>query len=356
LTRRLANRYRHAAQLRRVTCHAEEALNPKRRDVLRAGVAGTLAAGLPSALLAQGAQGYPDRPIRLIVPFQAGGAVDATARIVGERLAENLGQPVIVENRVGAGGTIGTGMAAKAPADGYTLLFGVLGPMGLAPSLYAKLSYDPVADFAPVAQIAFYPNTLMISRSAPFKSVRELIAAARAKPETITYATGGSGTILHLSAELFSKQAGIKMVHVPYKGGLAAMPDVSAGRVPVLFANIGLSLPYLHSDKIAVLAVTGRGPAPLLPGVPTLAEAADIPGYETYDWFGVLAPAGTPEPLVTRLHDEIARALRAPPVAKKLAAQGAEVVSQSPQDFGRLIRSEISKWAEVIKFSGARLD
>lgn len=319
----------------------------------------TLVACAVTVLVAQAgahAQGYPERPVRLIVPFQAGGAVDTTARIVSERLSEYLGQSVIVENRVGAGGTIGTSVVAKAPPDGYTILFGVLGPLGLAPSLYSKLPYDPVADFAPVAQIAFYPNTLMISRSAPFKSVRELIAAARAKPGTLIYATGGSGTILHLSAELFAKKADIKLVHVPYKGGLAAMPDVAAGRVPVLFANIGLSLPYVNSDKIAVLAVTGRGRAPLLPSIPTLAEAADLPDYETYDWFGILAPAATPKPIVMRLHGEITRALQAPQVRKKLTDQGAELVSRSPEEFGDLIRSEISKWAEVIKFSGARLD
>lgn len=330
-------------------------MSAKRRDLLKAGVAGTMLAGLPLALRAQSAA-YPERPVRLIVPFQAGGAVDATARIVGERLAENLGQPVIIENRVGAGGTIGTGAVAKAQPDGYTLLFGVLGPMGLAPSLYSKLPYDPIGDFTPIAQVAFYPNTLMISRAAPFKTVEELIAAARAKPGTLIYATGGSGTILHLSAELFAKRAGIQLVHVPYKGGLAAMPDVTAGRVPVLFANIGLSLPYANSDRIAVLGVTGRERAALLPKVPTLAQAAGIPGYETYDWFGVLAPAGTPGPIVARLHAEITRTLKTPEVNKKLTDQGAEIVLGTPEDFGNLIRSEIPKWAEVIKFSGARLD
>ena len=304
------------------------------------------------------AQRYPERSVRLIVPFQAGGAVDTTARIVSERLSENLGQPVVVENRVGAGGTIGTSLVAKASPDGYTLLFGVLGPLGLAPSLYAKLPYDPAADFAPVALIAFYPNTLLISRDAPFKSVKELIAAARAHPGGFSYATGGSGTILHLSAELFSKMANIKMVHIPYKGGLAAMPDVLAGRVPILFANIGLAVPHVNSDKIAVLATTGhaKSRSPLLPNVPTLAEAADLPGYETYDWFGILAPAGTPQPVIAQLHREVTRILQAPEVAKKLADQGAQPVAKTPVEFGDFLRSEIVKWGEVIKFSGARLD
>lgn len=319
-------------------------------------------AAAAAALLAiagpAGAQGYPDRAVRLVVPFQAGGAVDATSRIVAEKLAERLGQPVVVENRVGAGGTIGSSQVAKAAPDGYTLLFAVLGPIGLAPSLYAKLPYDPVADFAPVALIASYPNTLLISRSAPFKSVKELIAAARANPGGFTYATGGSGTILHLSAELFSKMAGIKMVHVPYKGGLAAMPDLLAGRVPILFANIGLAVPHVNSDKIAVLATTGTPPVrfPLLPGVPTLAEAADLKGYETYDWFGILAPAGTPQAVVTHLNRSVAQVLDTPDVRKKLADQGALIETRTPAQFGEFIRAEIAKWAEVIKFSGAKLD
>ena len=303
-------------------------------------------------------QAYPDRPVRLIVPFQAGGAVDATSRIVAEKLADNLRQPVVVENRVGAGGTIGSAQVAKSPPDGYTLLFAVLGPIGLAPSLYAKLPYDPVADFAPVALIASYPNTLLISRSAPFKSVKELIAAARANPGSISYATGGSGTILHLSAELFSKMAGIKMTHIPYKGGLAAMPDVLAGRVPILFANIGLAVPHVHSDKMAVLATTAteKSRFSVLPNVPTLAEAADLKGYETYDWFGILAPAGTPQAVVTHLNRSVAQVLDSPEVKKKLAEQGAQIDARTPAEFGEFIRAEIAKWAEVIRFSGAKLD
>ena len=303
-------------------------------------------------------QAYPDRPVRLIVPFQAGGAVDATSRIVAERLAENLRQPVVIENRVGAGGTIGSAQVAKSPPDGYTLLFAVLGPIGLAPSLYAKLPYDPVADFAPVALIASYPNTLLISRSAPFKSVKELIAAARANPGGISYATGGSGTILHLSAELFSKMAGIKMTHIPYKGGLAAMPDVLAGRVPILFANIGLAVPHVNSDKMAVLATTAteKSRFSLLPNVPTLAEAADLKGYETYDWFGILAPAGTPQAIVTHLNRSVAQVLDSPEVKRKLADQGAQIEVRTPAEFGEFIRAEIAKWAEVIRFSGAKLD
>jgi tripartite-type tricarboxylate transporter receptor subunit TctC len=303
-------------------------------------------------------QAYPDRPVRLIVPFQAGGAVDATSRIVAEKLAENLRQPIVIENRVGASGTIGSSQVAKSPPDGYTLLFAVLGPIGLAPSLYAKLPYDPVADFAPVALIASYPNTLLISRSAPFKSVKELIAAARANPGGISYATGGSGTILHLSAELFSKMAGIKMTHIPYKGGLAAMPDVLAGRVPILFANIGLAVPVVNSDKVAVLATTAteKSRFSLLPNVPTLAEAADLKGYETYDWFGILAPAGTPQAIVTHLNRSVAQVLNIPEVKKKLADQGAQIESRTPAEFGEFIRAEIAKWAEVIRFSGAKLD
>lgn len=319
----------------------------------------TLVACAVIMLMAQAgahAQRYPERPIRLIVPFQPGGAVDTTARIVSQQLALNLNQPVIVENRVGAGGTLGTNLVAKASPDGYTILFGVLGPIGLAPTLYSKLAYDPATDFAAVTLIASYPNTLLINRGAPFKSVKELIAIARAKPGALTYATGGSGTILHLSAELFSKMANIKLVHIPYKGGLEAMPDLLAGRVPMLFANIGLSLPHIGSEKLAVLAVTSATRVALLPNTPTLAEVGGLPGYETNDWFGILAPAAIPQPVVAQLHREITKVLQAPEITTKLTEQGAQLLTKTPAEFASFVRSEIIKWAEVIKFSGARLD
>lgn len=310
-------------------------------------------------LLAQAgvyAQRYPERRLHLMVPFQPGGAVDTTARIISQQMALNLKQQVIVENRVGGGGTIGSNIVAKAAPDGYNVLFGVLGPIGLAPSLYEKLPYDAANDFAPVTLVATYPNTLMISNSAPFKSVKELIAVARAKPGDVSYASGGAGTILHLSAELFSKMANIRLVHIPYKGGLEAMPDLISGQVPILFANIGLSLPYVGTGRLAVLAVTSAARAPLLPNTPTLAEAAGLPGYETNDWFGFFLPANTPPAIVAQLHNEIVNAVQTPAILAKLKEQGAQPTTNTPAEFTRFVRSEIAKWAEVIKLSGTRRD
>jgi tripartite-type tricarboxylate transporter receptor subunit TctC len=232
-------------------------------------------------------QTYPERTIQLQVPFQAGGAVDSTARIIANQLAINLAQPVVVENRVGGGGVIGTNLVAKAPPDGYNLLLIASGPMVLAPGLYGKVQYDPVGDFAPIALVASYPNTLLINRKSSFKSVKDIIVAARARPGSLTYASGGVGTILHLSGELFKKTADIQLVHVPYKGGLAAIPDLLASRVDMLFANIGLSLPYVNSDELAVIAVTSKVQSLFLPSTPTLADAGALPGYETIDWFGI---------------------------------------------------------------------
>ena len=299
---------------------------------------------------------YPERTIQLQVPFQAGGAVNSTARIIANQLAINLGQPVVVENRVGGGGTIGTNLVAKAPPDGYSLLFIASGPIVLAPGLYGKVPYDPVGDFAPVALVASYPNTLLINRKSSFKSVKDIIATARAKPDSLTYASGGVGTILHLSGELFKKTADIQLVHVPYKGGLAAIPDLLAGRVDMLFANIGLSLPYANSNELAVIAMTGTSPSSLLPNVPTLADAGALPGYETSDWFGILAPSATPKPIIDRLHAEILSILQTPDIKSKLLSQGAQIGEKTPAEFGQFIKIELAKWTDMIKTSGVRAD
>jgi tripartite-type tricarboxylate transporter receptor subunit TctC len=299
---------------------------------------------------------YPERTIQLQVPFQAGGAVDSTARIIANQLAINLAQPVVIENRVGGGGIIGTNLVAKAPPDGYNLLFIASGPMVLAPGLYGKLPYDPVGDFAPIALIASYPNTLLINRKSPFKSVKDIVAAARAKPRFLTYASGGVGTILHLSGELFQKAADIQLVHVPYKGGLAAIPDLLASRVDMLFANIGLSLPYVSSDELAVIAVTSKVQLPLLPNTPTLTDAGGLPGYETIDWFGILAPSATPKAIVDRLHAEISVILQLPEIKSKLLSQGAQLDDKTPAEFGEFIKAELAKWTDIIKTTGVKAD
>ena len=226
----------------------------------------------------------------------------------------------------------------------------------LAPGLYGKVPYDPVKDFAPIALVATYPNTLLINRKSSFKSVKDIVASARAKPGSLSYASGGVGTILHLTGELFQKAANVQLVHVPYKGGLAAMPDLLAGRVDMLFANIGLSLPYVHSDELAVIAVTSTAPSPLLPNIPTMAAAGELRDYETIDWFGILAPAATPKPIVDRLHAEISAILRMPEIRAKLASQGAQFDDKTPVEFAALIKAELAKWTDMIKTAGVKAD
>lgn len=302
------------------------------------------------------AQRYPERPLRVIVPFPSGSPPDAVARIIGQQITANVGQPVIVDSRPGAAGTLATDLGAKATPDGYTIMLAVLGPVGLAPTLYSKLPYNPVTDFAPVTLIAFFPEVLVVSPAAPFKSVKELVAHARAKPGQLNYASAGSGTLPHLSAELFSKLADIRLVHVPYKGVIAALPDLMAGRMDLAFPNIGTGLPHVKAGKLAALAVTSAARTTLLPDTPTLAEAAGLPGFETNDWFGVLVPAGTPRPVVAQLHGVIIKVLHAPEVRAQLANLGAQPFTNTPAEFASFIQSEIAKWAEVIKFSGARVE
>jgi tripartite-type tricarboxylate transporter receptor subunit TctC len=332
----------------------KQAMTRNRRGAALGAVSFTVAALFMPA--SGRAQLYPERAIQLQVPFQAGGAVDSTARIVANQLAINLGQPVVVENRVGGGGTIGTNLVAKAPPDGYNLLFIASGPMVLAPGLYGKVPYDPVSDFTPVALVASYPNTLLINRKSSFKSVADIIAAARAKPGSMSYASGGVGTILHLSGELFKKTAEIQLVHIPYKGGLAAIPDLLASRLDMLFANIGLGLPYVSSDELAVIAITSTERSPLLPNTPTLAAAGGLPGYETSDWFGILAPAATPKLIIDRLHKEISAILQMPEIKSKLLSQGAQLANKTPAEFGNFIRAELVKWTDMIKTIGVKAD
>lgn len=302
------------------------------------------------------AQRYPERSLRVIVPFPPGSPPDGVARILGQQITANVGQPVVPDSRPGAGGTLATDLGAKAAPDGHTIMLAVLGPVALAPSLYTKLPYNPVTDFAPVTLIAFFPELLVASPSAQFKSVKELIALARAKPGQLNYASAGSGTLPHLSAVLFSKLADIRLVHVPYKGVVAALPDIMAGRMNLAFPNIGTVLPHVKSGKLTALAVTSATRTNLLPDTPTVAEAAGLPGFETNDWFGLLVPAATPRPVVAELHGIIMKVMQAPEVKTQLANLGAQAVTNTPAEFASFIKSEISRWAEVIKFSGARVE
>ena len=301
------------------------------------------------------AQRYPDRPMRLIVGFAPGSAPDNVARIVAPQIAAITGQPVVVDTRQGAAGTIATDLAAKASPDGYTIMLAVLGPTVLAPTLYPKLPYDPVKDFAPVTLLAFFPQIVFTSPSG-FKSVKELMALARSKPCEVSYASAGSGSLPHLSAELFATRAKVRFLHVPFKSVALALPDLMAGRVSFAFANLGTGLPQVKAGKLTGLAVTGAARTNLLPELPTLAEAAGLPGFEMNDWFGILLPAGTPARTVSELHAIILKMLAAPEARTPLVALGANPTTNSPEEFGRFIKSEIGRWAEVIKVSGAKAE
>ena len=298
------------------------------------------------------AQDYPSRPVRLVVPFAAGGPNDIIARLVGGRLSEALGQPIVVENRPGAGGNIGTDFVAKAPSDGYTLLSAGPGSLIINP-LLGSVPYDTARDFAPVSLMASAPNVLVVHPSVPAKSVKELIELARARPRQLNYASGGPGSTPHLSGALFAVMAGIDVVHVPYKGTGPASADLLGGQVQMAFFGIPPLLPHIKSGKLRALAVTGMRRSPELPEVPTVHEAA-LPGYEVSPWYGLLAPAGTSRAIITRLNAEVARIVRSPEMMEKLASQGAEPGGGAPEDYAAAIRADTATWARVIKEAGLR--
>lgn len=304
---------------------------------------------------AQSAENYPARPIRLVVPFPPGGSTDFVARVVALSLTDRLGQSVVADNRPGAGGNIGTDLVAKAPPDGYTLLWANVAPVAINTSLYRKLPYDPAKDFSPITLAAVFPNVIVVQASFPAKSVKELIALARAKPDQLTYASAGNGSSTHLAPELLKAMAGIRMQHVPYKGGGPALVAVMSGEVSMYFSSVPGAMPHVQSGKMHALGVTSLARSPALPNVPTIAESG-LPGFEAINWNGVLAPAHMPAPLVAKLHKEIAALLASPEVKGKLLAQGAEPAPMTPQKFAAYIATETTKWAKIVKLSGARVD
>ena len=322
---------------------------------LRALAAAALAAALAVTPAFAQAPAYPTKPIRIVVPFPPGGATDILARAVAQHLTEVWGQSVIVDNRPGAGGNIGAELVAKATPDGYTLLMGTVGTHAINASLYSKMPYDHVKDFAPIILVAAVPNVLEVNPALPVNSVTELIAYAKANPGKLNFASSGNGTSIHLSGELFKVMAGVDMTHVPYKGSAPALQDLIAGQVQLMFDNLPPSLPQIKAGKLRALAVTSATRAPALPDVPTVAEAG-LPGFEASSWFGVLAPAGTPPAIVAKLNAEIARWLATPEAKEKLLAQGANAAGGAPDDFARHIASETTKWAKVVKASGAKVD
>jgi tripartite-type tricarboxylate transporter receptor subunit TctC len=301
------------------------------------------------------AQSYPTKPIRIVVPFPPGGATDILARDVAQKLTEAWGQQVIVDNRPGAGGNIGSELVARSAPDGYTLEMGTVGTHAINASLYAKMPYDHLKDFVPVILVAGVPNVLVVNPALPVNSVAELIAYAKANPGKLNFASSGSGTSIHLSAELFKVMAGVQMTHIPYKGSAPALQDLLGGQVQLMFDNLPPSLPQIKAGKLRALAVTTATRAPALPDVPTVAEAG-LPGFESSSWFGLLAPAGTPPAIVVKLNAEVAKWLATPDAKERLAKQGANAVGGSPEDFEKHIAAETVKWAKVVKDSGARVD
>ena len=324
-------------------------LNSRRMRVLLAAMAGV---SLTSLLHAQN---YPNRPVRLVVPFSAGGAADVPGRILTQKLSEALGHQVVVDNRPGAGSTIGAEQAAKAPPDGYPLLM-ISNTHFVSAALYKKLAYDALNDYAPVTQVTSAPNVIVVHPSLPVKTVRELIALAKAKPGKIDYASSGNGSTQHLTGALFCKMAGIDMTHIPYRGSGPVTADLLAGQVTVGFPGIAGMLPHIKAGKLRALAVTGAKRSPELPDLPTVAQAG-VKGYDVTAWFGVAGPKGMPRDIVLKLHAELLRILKNPDVQKLLLTAGQEVAWQeTPEQFGEMLKVESAKWAQMVKESGAQVN
>ncbi len=301
------------------------------------------------------AQAFPSRPIRVIVPFPAGGVSDILSRSVAQKMGESLGQNVIVENRPGAGGMVGSAAVAKSPADGYTLVNGSTSTVVVSAHLYKSLSFDPIKDFEPVGRIASVASVLIAHPSVPVNSVRELIALTKAQPGRLNYGSGGAGTTQHLGGERFKQMAGVDIVHVPYKGGAPALTDLVGGQLSVIFEPLPTALPNLRAGKVKALAVTTARRIAALPDTPTLVEAG-LPGYEMAIWFGLLAPAGTPREIVSRINAELVKAMRTPEVRERLANQAADPIGDTPEEFAATLRQESQRWGEFARATGLKLD
>ena len=301
-------------------------------------------------------QAFPHKPIQFVVPYAAGGAGDIFARTVAQKLSSAFGHQVVVVNRPGANGIIGMEQVAKAPPDGYTIVMGNSAPMVLNPSLYAKLPYDPVKDFAPITQGTLYPYIVIVHPSIPAKSIPELVKLAKSRPGQLQYGSSGNGGANHLAGEMFKRAAQIDIVHVPLKGSAPALADTIAGQISMMFDTIVTTVPQLKAGKVRALAVTGEKRAPQTPDVPTIAEAG-YAGYKVTSWQAILAPAGTPRPIVDRLYQESAKALKLPDVIERLATQGGnEIVASTPEEFARVIREEIASYGKIIRAANIRID
>ena len=302
------------------------------------------------------AQPYPVKPIRFVIPYPPGGPLDLMGRLIGQKLTDAWMQPVLVENRAGAGGNIGADGVAKSAPDGYTLLMGAVATHAINPSLYRKISYDPFKDFVAVALVAQVPNILVVNPLVPASNVRELIALARTKPGNLNFGSGSTGSTGHLAGELFNTMAGVRMTHIPYKGGAPAMQDLLGGQVQLMFDNLANSLPQVKAGKLRALAVTTEKRSPFVPDIPTVEESG-LPGFDLTTWFGVFVSGGTPRELVMRLNAEIVRILALPDVRQRLEDMGAApIANNTPENFAAFVRREYDKYAKVVRESGAKAD
>jgi len=325
-----------------------------RIPVLAAAAALVFGAWAQSASAQSSATSFPDKPIKIVVTFTTGGAPDILARIIGERLTAAWGQPVIVDNKPGAGGNLGADFVAKSAPDGYTMVVGTVGTHSINPALYSKMPYDAVKDFTPITLIATTPNMLVINNDVPAKNLKDFIALGK-KEGKMTFASSGSGTSIHVSGELFKTMTGIDMVHIPYKGRATAIPDVLGGRVTMMFDNMPSSLALVREGKLRALGVTSSTRSPAAPDIPTIAESG-LPGFDAGSWFALFAPANTPKPIIDKLQVEVRKILKSPDVAKRLADNGLDAVGGTPEELAAYQKSEITKWAKVVKESGAKAD
>jgi len=323
-----------------------------------------MAASLTLAGASAYAQAWPQKPLKIVVPFAAGGTTDILARAVGAELSKSFGQPVIVENRPGSGGNLGADAVAKSAPDGYTLLMGTVGTHGINQSLYGKMPFDPIKDFAPVTLVAAVPNVLVLNTSFAQKNkitdIPSFIDYARKNPGKINMASSGSGTSIHLAGELFKSVTKTYMLHIPYRGSAPALADLVGGTADIMFDNLPASMPFIKAGRLLPLGLTSSKPSPAVPGVPIIAQYANagngLANFEASSWFGILAPAGTPKDIVNKLQQEIAKSLASPAIKEKLVAQGADPVGNTPEEFAVHIRDETAKWAKVVKVSGAKVD
>jgi tripartite-type tricarboxylate transporter receptor subunit TctC len=301
------------------------------------------------------AQAYPSRPIKLIVPFPAGGGTDLIAREVANKVAVANGWSIIIDNKPGSGGNLGVDAAAKAPADGYTLVLGQTSNLAINPTLYAKLPYNPEKDLTPIVEVASAPLVLVVAADSPYKTLADVVAAAKAKPESLNYASSGSGTVAHLATEMFQKTAAVKFTHVPYKGAAQGSTDLIGGQIQMYMSSVPTLIGYVKNGKMRALAVTSPKRTADLPSVPTVAESG-FKGFEAVTWFGVAGPAGLPKDVVVKLNGAFNKALQDPEVRKKLASQGADSLGGTPEQFAKLIHDDIGRWGKIVKESGAKVD